>query len=287
MSDDETQSTPWRATELLTPGWESAEIDTSVAHTARMYDYFLGGKDNYEVDRDVAEQVLSIYPQVRELARENRAFLGRAVRYLAAHGIRQFLDIGTGIPGPGNTTEVAHAVAPDARVVYVDNDPIVMAHASALLAEHDPARTSVVYGDLRDPAAILDDPKVRAVLDFEQPIAVLLVSVLHFIEDSEQPAQIVRTLMDAVPPGSYLALSHASAQGEQERELAKEAAATWDRSTARLNLRDRTEITSFLAGLELVEPGLVPLPWWQPDHEVTADPERNWGYAAVAYKPPQ
>jgi trans-aconitate methyltransferase len=287
MADDESQSTPWRATELLTPGWEVGEIDTSVAHTARMYDYFLGGKDNYEVDRDTAEQVLAIYPQVRELARENRAFLGRAVRFLARQGIRQFLDIGTGIPGPGNTTDVAHEAAPDARVVYVDNDPIVITHAGALLADHDPARTSIVYGDLRDPRAILGNPRVRAVIDFDQPVGVLLVSVLHFVEDAERPAEIVKTLMQAVPPGSYLALSHASAQGELERELAAEAAATWDRATARLNLRDRAQITAFLAGLELVEPGLVPLPWWQPEREVTADPARNWGFAAVAYKPPQ
>ncbi|MBS2963117.1 SAM-dependent methyltransferase [Actinocrinis puniceicyclus] len=284
MSDDEVQSTPWRATELLTPGWTVGEIDTSVAHTARMYDYFLGGKDNYEVDRDVAEQVLAIYPQVRELARENRAFLGRAVRYLARQGIRQFLDIGTGIPSPGNTTDVAHEVAPDARVVYVDNDPIVISHAGALLADHDPAHTSIVYGDLRDPVAILHHPRVRAVLDFNEPVAILLVSVLHFIDDGDRPAEIVRALMQAAPPGSFLALSHASAQGEREQELATEAAATWDRATARLNLRDRTAITSFLDGLELVEPGLVPIPWWQPDREVTADPERNWGFAAVAYK---
>ncbi|MBS2963335.1 SAM-dependent methyltransferase [Actinocrinis puniceicyclus] len=279
----DSQSTPWHATELLTGGWQVAEIDTSVAHTARMYDYYLGGRDNYEVDRDAAEQALAIYPHIRALARENRAYLGRAVRFLAAQGIRQFLDIGTGIPSPGNTTESAREVAPDARVVYVDNDPIVMAHASALLAEHDPAHTSVVYGDLRDPRSILEDPRVRAVLDFDQPIAVLLVAVLHFIQDTERPAEIVRELMDAVVPGSYLAFSHATADGQSE--TAREAAQTYDRATARLILRSKAQITPFFAGLELVEPGLVALPWWQPDHEVTADPEQNWGYAAVAIKP--
>lgn len=284
MSDDESQSTPWRATELLTGGWDAVRIDTSVPHTARMYDYFLGGKDNYEVDRETAEQALAIYPQIRALARENRAFLGRAVRFLAAHGVRQFLDIGTGIPSPGNTAEVAHAVAPDARVVYVDNDPIVMTHASALLADRDPAHTSIVYGDLRDPHAILESPQVRDVLDFTQPIAVMLVAILHFIDDSERPAEIVRTLMDAVPPGSYLALSHGTAA---EDEQAKEAAATYDRANARLTLRNRAQITPFLDGLELVEPGLVPMPWWQPQSEVTVDPEENWGFAAVAYKAPK
>ncbi|HZU57844.1 MAG TPA: SAM-dependent methyltransferase [Actinocrinis sp.] len=282
MRDDETQSAPWRSTELLTPGWQTGEIDTSVAHTARMYDYYLGGKDNYEVDRDAAEQVLAVFPQMRTIARENRAFLGRAVRYLAGKGISQFLDIGTGIPGPGNTTEVAHQVAPDARVVYVDNDPIVMAHASALLADHDPARTSVIHGDLRDPHGILDDPRVRAVLDFDQPVAVLLVAVLHFIEERERPAEIVQTLMSSVPPGSFLVLSHASA--DNERELATEAATVYDRANARISLRSKPEIARFFDGLELVEPGIVELPWWQPDGEVTADPEQNWGYAAVAYK---
>jgi SAM-dependent methyltransferase len=282
VADDESQSTPWRATELLTPGWDALQIDTSVPHTARMYDYFLGGKDNYEVDRETAEQALAIFPQIRALAQQNRAFLGRAVRYLARQGIRQFLDIGTGIPGPGNTTEVAHAVAPDARVVYVDNDPIVITHASALLADRDPAHTSIVYGDLRDPEAILRDPQVRGVLDFDQPIAVLLVAVLHFVTDCEGPAEIIQTLMRAVPPGSYLALSHATA-GEDEQ--AKEAAATYDRANARLTLRSRAQIMPLLAGLELVEPGLVPLPWWQPEHEVTVDPNENWGFAAIGYKP--
>ena len=283
MSDD-WDATAQRVSDLLTPGWATAEINTSIAHTARMYDYFLGGKDNYEVDRDAAEQVMALFPQIRALAQANRAFLGRAVRYLAAHGIRQFLDIGTGIPSPGNTSEVAHAVAPNARVVYVDNDPIVMAHASALLADRDPAHTSVIRGDLRDPRAILDDPHMRAVLDFDQPIAVLLVAVLHFIQDSEHPAEIIKQLMQAVPPGSFLVLSHVTADGEGE--AIREAAQTYDRANARITLRSKTQIAAFFNGLELVEPGLVPLPWWRPDHEVTADPEQNWGYAGVGYKAP-
>src|SRR5581483_4242021 len=198
-------------------------------------------------------------------------------------GIRQFLDIRTGIPGPGNTTEVAHQVAPDARVVYVDNDPIVMAHASALLADHDPAHTSVIHGDVRDPQAILHDPGVRAVLDFSQPVGVLLVAVLHFIQDSEHPAEIVRTLMEAVPPGSFLVLSHATADGQDES--AREAARTYGRANARINLRSRAEVARLFEGLELVEPGIVQQPWWQPDDEVTADATHNWGYAGVAIKP--
>ncbi|MGH3417140.1 MAG: SAM-dependent methyltransferase, partial [Actinocrinis sp.] len=222
----ESESVPRRVAHLLTPGWDPLEIDTSIAHTARMYDYYLGGKDNYAVDRDAAEQVLAVFPQMRAIARANRAFLGRTVRYLAAHGVRQFLDIGTGIPGPGSTNAAAQSVDPEARVVYVDNDPIVMAHAGALLAGHDPGHTTVVYGDLRDPVSILEHPQVRAVLDFDQPVAILLVAVLHFIRDGEDPAGIVERLMGATVPGSYLVLSHATFEGEDEQ--AEEASHSYD-----------------------------------------------------------
>src|SRR5258708_2548962 len=167
---------------LLEAGWTPASIDTGVAHPARMYDYYLGGKDNYQVDRDAAEEVLAVAPEGRDMAKANRAFLGRTVRYLAGQGIKQFLDIGTGIPGPGNTNDVAHSVQPGARVVYVDNDPIVLTHAGALLARHDPKRTTVIRADLRDPDSILEHPEALAVLDFDQPVAVLLVAVLHFIK---------------------------------------------------------------------------------------------------------
>jgi SAM-dependent methyltransferase len=274
-----------RVSHLLAPGWDVTQIDTSVPHTARMYDYYLGGKDNYEVDRDAAEQALAAFPQLREIARANRAFLGRTVRYLAGQGIRQFLDIGTGIPGPGNTNEVAHTVAPDARVVYVDNDPIVMAHASALLAGHDPQHTTVVHGDLRDPETILDDKGVRSVLDFDQPIGVLLVAVVHFIKDSEDPAGVVNRLMQATTPGSYLVLSHATHEGESER--AGEAAHSYDRANAPITLRSKGEITKFFDGLDLVEPGVVQQPWWQPDGVVLVDKHHNWGYGGVARKAPQ
>jgi SAM-dependent methyltransferase len=279
------QSTTKRLSGLLVPGWDVTKIDTSVAHTARMYDYYLNGKDNYEVDRDAAEQVLAVFPQMREIARANRAFLGRSVRYLAAQGIRQFLDVGTGIPGPGNTNDVAHEVAPDARVVYVDNDPIVMVHASALLAGHDPGRTTVVFGDLREPETILDDKGVRAVLDFDQPIGVLLVAVVHFVKDSEDPAGVINHLMQATAPGSYLVLSHATHEGESE--LAGEAAHSYDRANATITLRSKAEITEFFDGLDLVEPGVVQQPWWRPDGEVWADAHHNWGYGGVARKGPQ
>jgi hypothetical protein len=184
-------------------------IDTRAPNPARIYDYLLGGKDHYPADRQAAEAVLAVAPQAREGARENRAFLQRAVRYLAEAGVRQFLDIGTGLPTQGNVHQVAQAVMPEARVVYVDHDPVVHTHANALLTNNSPTTVAVI-GDLREPEAILDHPEVRRLLDFTRPIAVLLVAVLHFIRDAEDPAGIVTRLRDAMAPGSYLVVSHAT-----------------------------------------------------------------------------
>jgi SAM-dependent methyltransferase len=269
---------------LLEPGWAPELIDTATAHPARMYDYYLGGKDNYQVDRDAAEEVMAIMPQTRMAARANRAFLGRAVRHLAGLGVRQFLDVGTGIPGPGNTGEVAHAVAPDARVVYVDNDPIVLAHAEALLAKADRARTTVVGGDLRDPRAILADPRVREVLDFTKPVAVLLVAVLHFVREDENPYGVVRYLMDAAPPGSYLAVSHAT--GDFDPASAQEGVRAYTQAGARFVPRTRCQFKDFFDGLELLEPGIVQVPYWQPDGGTPPPPEAAsvWSYGAVGRK---
>ena len=189
------------------------EIDTSKPHPARMYDYFIGGKNHFAADRETAAKVLQNSPSTRTAARENRAFLGRAVRYLAAEaGIRQFLDIGTGLPTTSNVHEVAQAVAPSSRVVYTDNDPMVLAHARALLTSAPEGRTAYIHADLRDPAAILSDPATRDVLDFSQPIALMLVAVLHFIPDEDNPAAILATLLDALPSGSYLVASHSTAE---------------------------------------------------------------------------
>jgi hypothetical protein len=266
----------------LVGAWTAAEIDTSVAHPARMYDYYLGGKDNYEVDREAAEAFLKVLPEGRVIARANRAFLGRAVRFLATAGIHQFLDIGTGIPGPGNTNEVAHGVAPQARIVYVDNDPIVITHARALLARADPNRTAVTYADLREPESILTHPDVHAVIDFTQPVAVLLVGVLHFIKDSEDPWGIVAQLKDAVAPGSYLAITHATADFDPER--ANKAATNYKRASAPLVPRGRDEVDTMFSGFEYVEPGLVQLPWWHPDGEVASDADAIWVYGGVGHK---
>jgi SAM-dependent methyltransferase len=251
-------------------GWAPVQIDTSVAHPARMYDFYLGGKDNFAADREAAEQIIAMGVNVREGARTNRAFLGRAVRYLSAQGVTQFLDIGTGIPSAGNTHEVAQTVNPAARVVYVDNDPIVLAHARALMAGHGKGATTVVQADLRDPAAILAHPKVRAALDFDRPIALMLIAVLHFVTEDEDPNGIIKTLGDALPSGSCLVISHGTgdAVAEQRREDLDRAVDVYrSRSTAALTLRSKARITEFFDGFPLVEPGLVPGQNWLPDDE--------------------
>jgi hypothetical protein len=189
------------------------EIDTSRPHSARVYDYMIGGKNNFAADRETAAQVLRHSPNAHTAARENRAFLGRAVRYLTAEaGIRQFLDIGTGLPTTGNVHQVAQAVTPSSRVVYVDNDPLVLAHARALLTSSPEGRTAYIQADLRDPKAILDDPATRDILDLGQPVALMLVAVLHFMPDEYQPAALIATLVDALPSGSYVVASHATSE---------------------------------------------------------------------------
>jgi hypothetical protein len=193
--------------DAMEPGFAAAEIDTSKPHPARMYNAYLGGNDNYPADRAAVRQIVRDFPEVPAMALANRAFLGRAVRFLAAEaGIRQFIDIGTGIPSAGNVHEVAGRAAPDTRVVYVDNDPIVHVHANALLTGS--GTTGIVLADLRDPAAILAHPALLELIDFTKPVALLLVAILHFIKDEEDPAGIVATLRDSLPAGSYLALSH-------------------------------------------------------------------------------
>ena len=268
---------------LLEPGWAPELIDTAVAHPARMYDYYLGGKDNYQVDRDAAEEVMAIMPQTRMAAQANRAFLGRVVRHLAGLGVRQFLDIGTGIPGPGNTNTVAHEIAADARVVYVDNDPIVLAHAEALLAKADRARTTVVNGDLRDPQAIIGDPRVREVLNFAEPIAVLLVAVLHFVRDDENAYGAVAALMDAAAPGSYLAISHAT--GDFDPAAASEGVRAYTQAGSRFIPRTRAQFAAFFEGTQLLEPGIVQVPYWWPDSEVPPEAASVWSYGGVGRKP--
>jgi hypothetical protein len=246
-----------------------------------MYDYYLGGKDNFAVDREAAEQVLSAAPEVRVLASENRAFLGRAVRYLTAEaGIRQFIDVGTGLPTQGNVHEVAQEVDPAARVVYIDNDPIVRAHARALLPGD--GTTAVIEADMRHPRAILDHPDLHRLITLDEPVAVLFMSVLHFITDEEDPYGMVAAFRDAAVPGSHLALSHITSP-EQNAEAAEAAADVYKaRATSPAVLRSPKEIMTLFDGYELVEPGLVYLPQWRPDDPQDArDAESVWMLAGV------
>jgi hypothetical protein len=244
-------------------GFDASQIDTSRPHPARMYNYYLGGKDNYQVDREAAEQVLRVVPDVRAMARENRAFMQRAVRFLVGEaGIRQIIDVGTGIPSAGNVHEIARGVADHVRVVYVDNDPIVHVHASALLS--GTGTTGIVLADLREPEAILAHPKIRELIDFAQPLAVLLVAIMHFVTDEENPGRIVRVFRDAMPPGSYLVLSHGTGDHHTE-EKAGHAAGVYQRATAPLVLRSRSRIEELFDGFTLIEPGLVQTPLWRPE----------------------
>jgi SAM-dependent methyltransferase len=243
-------------------------FSTTVPNVARMYDSLLGGKDNFASDRDAVGKLLDIAPQTPWRARMNRAFLGRAVRHVVGQGVGQFLDVGAGLPTQQNVHEVAGAVAPDVRTVYVDNDPVVLTHARALLAADQ--RTVAVEGDVREPAGIVGDPQVREMLDFTRPVCVLLVAILHFVPDSADPAGIVAAFRDAVAPGSYLIFSHATADGAPPHELARasEGKAIYDRASAQLILRDPGQVTPMLDGFSLVEPGLVHVTAWRPDGPV-------------------
>jgi hypothetical protein len=257
-------------------------LDTEVAHIARVYDYWLGGKDNYAADRVAGEAALEAYPDLVSSVRANRAYLARVVRYLAGEaGIRQFLDIGTGIPTANNTHEVAQEVAPDSRIVYVDNDPIVLAHARALLTSNKAGATDYVDADLRDVDAIVQ--QAMGTLDFSAPVAVMLIAVLHLIGDDEDPHGVVSNLMSAVPPGSYLALSHVASDIEPEKMAAMRD--HLNRLVAQKGTyRTRDEVTRFFHGLELVEPGMVRIQQWRPDSEIQAkSAAAMWG--GVGRKP--
>jgi hypothetical protein len=243
------------------------QVDVSRPHPARMYDYYLGGKNHYAADREVADKVLAGAPSARTGPRENRAFLGRTVRFLTAEaGIRQFLDIGTGLPTTENVHEVAQRIAPSSRVVYVDNDPLVLAHARALLTSSPEGRTAYIQADLRDPAAILSDPVTREVLDFSQPVALMLVAILHFIPDEFRPAEILATLLDALPSGSYLVASQVST--EDNPVLIGNAMSAYRAAGLPAQARDSGDFARLaFAGLDLVPPGVVLVSEWRPQPE--------------------
>jgi hypothetical protein len=261
------------------------QIDTSVPHSARVYDYWLGGKDNFAADRALGDAMVAAIPTLKTMARANRAFLGRAVRYLAAEaGVRQFLDIGPGIPAAGSTHEVAQEVAPDSRVLYVDHDPLVLAHARALMTSSPSGQTEFIMADLREPEKILADPALPRTLDLSQPVGLMLVAILMFFHDSDDPQGMVKTLLDALPSGSYVVISHPTGDFNPEAiQGAVDAAAA---AGITLVPRSRPEVEAFFTGLDLVEPGVVPLLAWHPDESMAGeDVESAWYYVGIGRKP--
>jgi hypothetical protein len=266
----------------VSPANDGSLIDTSKAHAARRYDYLLGGKDNFAADRESAEAYLAVAPHLRTWAVENRAFMRRAAAFLAGAGIRQFLDIGTGIPTSPNLHEIVQSIAPESRVVYVDNDPIVLVHARALLTSTAEGRTAYLDADLSRPAEILANPELNDVLDLTQPVGLSLIAVVHFFKDAQDPFGIVNQLLDALPPGSYLAMSHNSWDyfTPETRAVLEPAVALEGQC------RTREEIARFFTGLELVEPGVTLLSEWRrPSHEDLPRPDEVSAYGAVARKP--
>jgi SAM-dependent methyltransferase len=260
------------------------EINTNVPQSARVYDYWLGGKDHFPADRALGEAIAAALPTIRAQVRGQRAFLGRAVRYLARDaGVRQFLDIGTGIPSAGNVHDVAQEIAPESRVLYVDNDPIVLAHAWALMAGTLEGRVAFIQADLREPETILGDPAAAGTLDLARPVGLVLIGVMHHLHDDDDPRRVVATLVDALAPGSYLVLSQTTPDFDPEA-MRGLAAASEQGGIANVP-RTLADTEPFFAGLELVEPGLVPLAAWRPDPGAEQDPRSVYAYGGVARKP--
>ncbi|MFG2358925.1 SAM-dependent methyltransferase [Streptomyces sp. NPDC048521] len=267
-------------TEGQPPTTGPAKLNTSVAHNARVWNYWIGGKDNYEVDQRVAEHVAGMFPVIRAVARADREFLARAVRFLTAErGIRQFLDIGTGLPTVDNTHEVAQRIAPESRIVYVDNDPIVLVHARSLLTGSPEGVTDYIDADVHDPEGIVQC--AGETLDLGRPVAVMMLGILNFVLDTGEARDIVRRLMAAVPSGSYLVLTHPTCDGDVGGEGNVAAMEFWNaNATPPITARGRAEIAGFLDGLELVEPGLVPCSQWRAE-PVSAAPVPQFGAVAV------
>ncbi|HEV2371691.1 MAG TPA: SAM-dependent methyltransferase [Streptosporangiaceae bacterium] len=252
-------------------------IDVSVPNAARMYDYYLGGNNNFPADREAAEKVLRAAPWIRATALENRAFLGRAVESLTAEaGIRQFVDVGTGLPTRGNVHEVAHRVAPDTRVVYVDNDPVVLGHNRALLASQPNATT--VRADLRRPATVISNPALNSLIDWGKPVALLLVAVLHFLTDEVNPADIITQFRTVMAPGSHIVISHL--HHPDGGEPLRHVIAIYQKANVPLLARTHQQILAYFTGFDLLEPGLVPLNRWRPAHKPEAAGE-VWGLGGV------
>jgi len=262
------------------------EIDTSKPHPARMYDYYIGGKNHFAADRALAEAALKHWPAGRIGLRENRRFLGRVVRFLAREaGIRQFLDIGSGLPTTSNVHEIAQAVDPSCRVVYVDSDPMVLAHARALLTSRPEGRTAYIQADLKSPADILASPAVRSVIDFGQPVALMLIAVLHFLREEDKPEAVMATLLDALPSGSYLAASHLTLEHDPVGVGGGQRA--YHKAGLPMNARDADEFASLaFSGLDLVPPGVVLVSEWRPESSAPRPTAAEVScYGGVARKP--
>ncbi|UFQ17586.1 MULTISPECIES: SAM-dependent methyltransferase [Streptomyces] len=270
------------STSTSAPTSGNSRVDTSRPHTARIWNYWLGGKDNYEVDQEAGDRIRELHPGIGEYARADRLFLGRAVRHLVAdEGIRQFLDIGTGLPTADNTHEVAQALAPESRIVYVDNDPLVLAHARALLTSAPEGRTDYLDADMRDVDAILEH--AARTLDFREPIALMLLGVVIFIDDDTEAYDIVRRLLDGLPPGSHLVLSHTVTSPAMPDVDA--AVAFWnEHGTPKLTQRTPSQVARFFDGLDLLEPGVVSCNRWRPNPSETQAPDEVAMFAGVARK---
>ena len=266
-------------------GGESAPagVDVTLPHSARMYDYWLGGKDNFAVDRALGDAFMAAIPTIRTMAGENRKFVHRVAEHLVDAGIRQFLDIGTGIPTSPNLHEVAQKIAPESRVVYVDNDPIVLVHARALMVSSPEGRSQYIHADMREPEKILTDPALTETIDLSKPVALSLIAILMLLDDSDDPWGKVRVLMDGLPSGSYIAVTHPSQDFDPEAMAGVVAAAQQGRMT--LVPRTRDEVARFFDGWELVEPGVVPVMAWRPLDGPPADPNAAYYWAGVARKP--
>ncbi|TGA96618.1 SAM-dependent methyltransferase [Streptomyces sp. MZ04] len=266
------------------PAWAPQGIDITMPSVSRIYDYYLGGSHNFEVDRDAARRAMDFMPGLPKIMQANRAFMRRAVRFAVDEGITQFLDIGSGIPTFGNVHEVAQGADPDARVVYVDHDPVAVAHSRAVLEGND--RAGIVAADLRKPVDILGSSEVKGLLDLERPVALLLVAVLHFVEDAYDPYTAVAELRDALAPGSVIVLTHASYEGIPiPAEQAGQTVGVYKDIRNPLIMRSRDEIARFFEGYDMVEPGLVPMPHWRPDTSPEEeDPYAFSGFAGVGRK---
>ncbi len=257
-------------------------VETDRPSVARLYDFFLGGNHNYAADRELGRRLLEAEPNARTIVSENRAFLGRAVRFMIDAGVRQFLDLGSGIPTQDNVHEIAHRADPEARVIYVDNDPGVVAHSKHLL-RGDPLAT-VINADLRQPETVVRHPEVRRLIDLNEPVGLLMISVLHFMPDSVRPYGIVGRFAQALAPGSYLAITHAT--HEAVPDTAAEVVDLYKNAASSAYTRSYAEISRFFEGFDLVRPGLVYMPAWRLDDVVAADPERAWFFAGVGRKGP-